>query len=78
MVLAWVLFMLSYLRMRKRARGALSPDMEPYSRLTRDTRRHRPNIMSMYLVVVLVHVVHGEDVIFSIWCFLHYDAWLYL
>ena len=41
--------MVARLRMRKRARGGLSPVIEPYSRDTSDVRRHRPSRMSMYL-----------------------------
>ena len=38
-----------YLRMRKRARGALSPDIEPYSRETKETSIDKPIRMSRYL-----------------------------
>ena len=38
-----------YLRMRKRARGALSPDIDPYSRETRETSIDKPIRMSRYL-----------------------------
>ena len=35
--------------MRKRARGALSPDIEPYSRETKETSIDKPIRMSRYL-----------------------------
>ena len=38
-----------YLRMRKRARGALSPDIDPYSRETKETSIDKPIRMSRYL-----------------------------
>ena len=35
--------------MRKRARGALSPDIDPYSRETKETSIDKPIRMSRYL-----------------------------
>ena len=37
------------LRIRKRTRGARSPDIDPYSKETRETRRERPRRMLRYL-----------------------------
>ena len=37
------------LRTRKRTRGARSPDIDPYSRETRETNRERPRRMFKYL-----------------------------
>ena len=37
------------LRTRKRTRGARSPDIDPYSRETRETNRERPRRMLKYL-----------------------------
>ena len=37
------------LRMRKRARGALSPDIDPYSRETKEISIDKPIRMSRYL-----------------------------
>ena len=51
--------MVARLRMRKRARGGLSPVMEPYSRNTREVSRQRPSRMSMYL--------GRKMVIFKVW-----------
>ena len=35
--------------MRKSARGPRSPDIDPYSKETRETSKERPMQMSMYL-----------------------------
>ena len=35
--------------MKKRTRGPRSPDIEPYSRETRETRRERPKRIFRYL-----------------------------
>ena len=37
------------LRIRKRTRGARSPDIDPYSKETRETKRERPRRMLRYL-----------------------------
>ena len=37
------------LSMRKSARGPRSPDIDPYSKETRETSKERPMQMSMYL-----------------------------
>ena len=36
-------------RIRKRTRGARSPDIDPYSKETRETKRERPRRMLRYL-----------------------------
>ena len=41
--------MVAMLRMRKRTRGARSPDIDPYSSETKETNRERPRRMLRYL-----------------------------
>ena len=40
------------LRIRKRTRGARSPDIDPYSKETRETKRERPRRMLRYLEMI--------------------------
>ena len=47
--------------MRKRARGALSPDIEPYSRETKETSIDKPIRMSRYLRRQVKYQIQDHD-----------------